>query len=113
MRQQRILIDRIGDVVLSTPPPREIKSKYPDSFVAVLVKTYLMGISLNYSSRDAIITYDNSNRTEKTFRSFVNEVRQYKFNHSFMLLPLEWIDYIIFFVAIKQIKLFIIILDNK
>jgi len=38
MKQLRFLIariDRIGDVVLSTPLPREIKKKYPDSYVAV------------------------------------------------------------------------------
>ena len=46
MKQLRFLIariDRIGDVVLSTPLPREIKKKYPDSYVAVLVKTLHKG----------------------------------------------------------------------
>ena len=93
MREQRILRDRIGD--------------------AVLVKSYLIGIILNHSSMDAIITYDNSNRTEKTFRSFVKEIGTYNFNHSFMLLPLELINYIIFYSGTKWIKLFVITLDNK
>ena len=113
MRQQRILMDRIDDVVLSAPLPREIKAKYPDSFVAVLVKNYLKGIFLNNSFMDAISTYDNSNRTEKTFRTFVNEIRQYNFIHSFMMLPQERINYILIFSDIKQIKLFIITLDNE
>ena len=113
MRQQRILMDQIGDVVLSAPLPREIKAKYPDSFVVVLVKNYLNGIFLNNSSMDAIITYDNSNRIEKAFKSFVNEIRQYNFDHSFMLLPQERIDYILFFAGIKQINLFINTLDNR
>ena len=70
MKQQKFLIariDRIGDVVLSTPLPREIKKKYPDSFVAVLVKNYSKDIYLNNPNVDAIITYDNIDGSEKTF----------------------------------------------
>ena len=49
-KQLRILvarIDRIGDVVLSTPIPREIKRVYPDSFVSVLARHYTKDIYLN------------------------------------------------------------------
>jgi len=106
-------MDGIGDIVLSTPLPRKIKAKYPDSFVAVLVKNYLMGIFLNNSSMDAIIIYDNSNRTEKTFRSFVKEIRQHNSNHFFMLLPQERLNYVIFFAGTKPINLFINTLDNR
>lgn len=68
MKQLRFLIsriDRIGDVVLSTPLPREIKIKYPNSFVAVLVKNYTKDIYLNNPFVDAIITYDNLNKPKK------------------------------------------------
>ena len=47
MKNPRILItrtDRIGDVVLSTPLPRAIKKKYPESYVAVLIKKYTKDI---------------------------------------------------------------------
>ena len=59
MKQLRFLIsriDRIGDVVLSTPLPREIKKKYPNSYVAVLVKHYTKDIYLNNPNVDEIIT---------------------------------------------------------
>ncbi|MDZ7626421.1 MAG: hypothetical protein U5J96_18495 [Ignavibacteriaceae bacterium] len=63
-RQLKILvsrIDRIGDVVLSTPIPREIKKAYPDSFVSVLVKKYTRDIYLNNPYVDEIILYDGEN----------------------------------------------------
>ncbi|MCL4551443.1 MAG: lipopolysaccharide heptosyltransferase family protein, partial [Bacteroidetes bacterium] len=61
-RQRRILIvrpDRIGDVVLSTPLPREIKKTFPDSFVAVLVRKYTQDIYLNNPNVDKILLIDD------------------------------------------------------
>ncbi len=104
MKQLRFLIsriDRIGDVVLSTPLPREIKIKYPNSFVAVLVKNYTKDIYLNNPFVDAIITYDNLNKTEKSFMKLVREIKQYKFSHAFMLLPNEKLNYVLFMSGIK------------
>ncbi|MDZ7765467.1 MAG: hypothetical protein U5K00_13745 [Melioribacteraceae bacterium] len=60
-KQHRILIsrpDRIGDVVLSTPIPREIKKTYPGSFVAMLVRSYTKEIFLNNPHVDEIILAD-------------------------------------------------------
>ncbi len=104
MKQLRFLIsriDRIGDVVLSTPLPREIKIKYPKSFVAVLVKNYTKDIYLNNPFVDAIITYDNLNKTEKSFMELVSEIKEYKFSHAFMLLPNEKLNYVLFMSGIK------------
>ncbi|NUM63612.1 MAG: hypothetical protein HUU44_15995 [Ignavibacteriaceae bacterium] len=61
-------IDRIGDVVLSTPISREIKRVYPDSFVSVLVKKYTKDIYLNNPNVDDIILYDGDD--EKNPKSF-------------------------------------------
>ena len=50
MKKIRLLlsrIDRIGDVILSTAIPREVKKKLPGSFIAVLVKKYTKDIYLN------------------------------------------------------------------
>lgn len=103
MKQQRFLIariDRIGDVVLSTPLPREIKKKYPDSFVAVLVKNYSKDIFLNNPNVDAIITYDTAYGSEKPFWDLVKEIKHFKFSDAFMLLPRERLNYILFFAGI-------------
>ena len=104
MKQLRFLIariDRIGDVVLSTPLPREIKKRYPESFVAVLVKNYTKDIYLNNPNVDEIITYDRPDKTEKGFRKLVSEIKQFKFSHAFMLLPNEKLNYVLFAAGIK------------
>ena len=94
-------IDRIGDVVLSTHLPREIKNKYPDSFVAVLVKNYTKDIYFNNPYVDEIITFDNSDKSDKKFWSIVREIHTFNFTHSFMLLPNKKLNYILFFSGIK------------
>lgn len=104
MKQLRFLIariDRIGDVVLSTPLPREIKKKYPDSFVAVLVRHYTKDIYINNPNVDEIICYDNHDKSIKGFWELVTELRSYKFSHAFMLLPNEKLNYVLFASGIK------------
>lgn len=103
-KQLRFLIcriDRIGDVVLSSPLPREIKKVYPNSFVAVLVRNYTKDIYLNNPNVDEIIIYNE----EQTFHSFfemVRTLRRFKFDYAFMLLPDERLNYILFFSGIKN-----------
>ena len=97
----RILIvrpDRIGDVVLSTPLPREIKKTYPDSFIAVLLRKYTQDIYLNNPYVDKIILIDDG--PDKSFWEKVKEIRKYKFTHSLLLLPTERLNYLLFFAGI-------------
>ncbi len=104
MNKQRFLIariDRIGDVVLSTPLPREIKKKYPDSFVAVLVKNYTKDIYVNNPNVDLIITYDDENANLKPFKTMRRELQEHKFNYAFMLLSNERLNYLLFATGIK------------
>lgn len=101
MPQKRILIsrpDRIGDVVLSTPIPREIKRKYPDSFVAVMLRSYTKDIYLNNPFVDEVIIYDGR---KESFWAKVKELKSYKFTHALMLLPDERINYLLFFAGIR------------
>jgi heptosyltransferase-2 len=96
-KQKRILIvrpDRIGDVVLSTPIPREIKKTFPDSFIAVLVRHYTRDIYINNPYVDKIIVIDES----KSFGSFIEdakELRKYKFTDALALLPTERMNYLL------------------
>lgn len=104
MPQLRILIariDRIGDVVLSTPIPREVKRKYPDSFVAVLVKEYTKDIYINNPYVDEIIIYDED-RVNSNFGKDVKKMRRFKFNHALMLLPNERLNWLLFFSGIRK-----------
>jgi len=94
-------IDRIGDVVLSTPIPREIKKSYPDSFVSVLVRNYTKDIYLNNPNIDEIILFEGKDENNpKTFWQLVSEIREFKFSHAFMLLPNERLNWILFFSGI-------------
>ncbi len=104
MNRIRLLItrvDRIGDVVLSTPIPREIKRKYPDSFVAVLVRDYTKDIYKNNPYVDEIIVY-NKDENDFSFWQMVKRLRKYKFNYAFMLLPDERLNWLLFFCSIKN-----------
>jgi ADP-heptose:LPS heptosyltransferase len=105
-KQLRILvtrIDRIGDVVLSTPIPREVKKAYPDSLVSVLVRKYTSDIYLNNPYVDEIILYDGEdNKDPKPFWQIVKEIRKYTFTHAFMLLPNERLNWMLFFSGIPN-----------
>ena len=104
MNRIRLLItriDRIGDVVLSTPIPREVKRKYPDSFVAVLVRDYTKDIYKNNPYVDEIIVY-NKDENDFSFWQMVKRLRNYKFNHAFMLLPDERLNWLLFLSSIKN-----------
>ena len=104
MNKNRYLIariDRIGDVVLSTSLPREIKKKYPESFVCVLVRNYTKDIYLNNPHVDNIITYDNEDGSKKSFWELLNEISKLKFSYAFMLLPDERLNYLLFLSGVR------------
>jgi ADP-heptose:LPS heptosyltransferase len=103
--QKRILIsrpDRLGDVVLSTPLPREIKKAFPDSFVAVMVRNYAKPVFENNPYVDEIITIDDFLAKQKgSFWRALKKLRSLKFNYALMLLPNERINYLLFAAGIK------------
>ncbi|MEE9572109.1 MAG: lipopolysaccharide heptosyltransferase family protein, partial [Candidatus Neomarinimicrobiota bacterium] len=104
MNRIRLLItrvDRIGDVVLSTPIPREVKRKYPNSFVAVLVRDYTKDIYKNNPYVDEIIVY-NKDEDDFSFLQMMKRLRKYKFNFAFMLLPDERLNWLLFLSSIKN-----------
>jgi ADP-heptose:LPS heptosyltransferase len=105
-KQLRILvarIDRIGDVILSTPIPREIKKARPDSYVAVLVRKYTKDVYLNNPYVDEIIIYDEDNNGNVPhFWSLVKTLRKHRFTHAFMLLPNERLNWLLFFSFISN-----------
>lgn len=106
MAQKRILIsrpDRIGDVVLSTGIPREIKKKYPASFVAVLVRSYTKDIFINNPFVDEIIVDDFTSENKwEGFGDRLKEIKKFKFTDALMLLPNERICYMLFLAGIKN-----------
>jgi len=103
-KQKRILIirpDRIGDVVLSTPIPRELKQFYPDCYVGVLVRNYTKDIYINNPNVNQIII-DSEKKDIKSKIQLVREIRSHNFTHAFMLLPTERMNWLLFFAGIKN-----------
>lgn len=102
MKYARILItrtDRIGDVVLSTPLPRAIKRKYPESYIAVLVKNYTKDLYLNNPNVDELIIEDDEG---KSFIKLISLIRNKNFTHSLTLIPTEKINWLLFLCGIKK-----------
>ena len=105
-KQKRILIsrpDRLGDVILSTPIPREIKKTFPGSFVAILIRSYAKDIYLNNPHVDEIIIADDIlEKDNNNFWSKVRDIRKFRFTHALMLLPNERINYLLFLAGIRH-----------
>jgi len=100
MKNPRILIvrpDRIGDVVLSTHLPREIRRKYPDSYISVLLREYTKDIYSGNPKVNSIITIDN-----KSWITLAKEIRKQKFDIAITLIPTEKLNWILFLAGIKN-----------
>lgn len=102
--RKRILIvrqDRIGDVVLATPLPREIKRRWPDCRVAVLVRSYTAPLFAHDPHVDEILTDDApASGRGPSFRRLVRDLRRRRFSHALMLLPQARINYATFCAGI-------------
>jgi heptosyltransferase-2 len=95
--------DRVGDVVVTTAIPREIKEQWPDSYVAVLVSFYTKDIYLNNPYVDEIIINEDLQwKGAREFFSRVSFIRRFKFTHALMLLPSESINYLLFLSGIRH-----------
>lgn len=103
---KRIIIsrpDRIGDVILSTAIPREIKNNFSDSYVAVLVRSYTKDIYLNNPFVDKIILCDDFEKISlKGILTKAKMLAQYNFTHALSLLPNKKISYLFFLAGIEN-----------
>ena len=60
-RQKKILIvrlDRLGDVVLSTPVIKNLRGAYPDSYIAFMVRPYTSQVVEGNPYLNEVIVYD-------------------------------------------------------
>ena len=89
---KRILIvrmDRIGDVVLSTPVIKAVRDEYPDSYIAVLVRPYARDIINGNPYVNEVITYDKSGRQRGILGNvrFISSLRRKRFDLVIILHP--------------------------
>lgn len=91
-RYKKILIvrmDRIGDVVLSTPAIKAVRDAYPDSHIAVLVRPYAREVVDGNPCIDEVITYDKLGREKSLFGKirFIAGLKNKKFDLAIILHP--------------------------
>lgn len=99
---KRILIvrtDRVGDVVMITAIPREIKKAFPDAFVATLTQPNTARILENNPYIDEMITDDLS---KDTFWEVVRKIKSLKFDYGLLIHPTERAAYQLFWGRVKQ-----------
>lgn len=104
MLPRNILIirqDRIGDCVLATGLPRELKARWPACRVSVLVRSATRGIFEHNPHVDKILT-DNWDdpRGREPFWTMVGRLRRRRFTHALMLLPQARYNYMTFCAGI-------------
>jgi len=88
----RILVirpDRIGDVVLTTPLIRALRSRYPGAYLASLVCPYSQAVLEGTPHLDRILLDDpdGNDRGLRGFWSLVARIRLERFGVSLMVLP--------------------------
>jgi len=89
---KRVLIvrlDRIGDVLLSTPVIKAIRDAYPDTYIAMMVRRYAKDILEGNPYLDEVIIYEKTGRERNLAGnlSFLNSLRRRKFDVAFLLHP--------------------------
>ena len=84
-----VRMDRIGDVVLSTPAIKAVRNAYPDSHIAVLVRPYAREVVDGNPYIDEVITYDKSAREKGLLGKikFILNLRNKKFDLAIILHP--------------------------
>lgn len=95
-------IDRIGDTVLATPIPRELKKSFPGCEVSLLVRSYTKDIFLNNPHVDNILVWDDFSRGIQSIRSLASLIKPYQFTDGFMLLHNETLAYAFFLAGVKK-----------
>ena len=75
-------MDRIGDVVLSTPAIKAVRDAYPDSYIAVLVRPYAREIVDGNPYIDEVMTYDKFGKEKSLFGNirFIHDLRKKRFD---------------------------------
>lgn len=103
---KRVLIvrqDRIGDCVLATGLPREIKRTWPDAKVGVLVRRATEPVFANNPHVDVALTDDPTPQDRRrSFWSTVRALWRHRFTHALMLLPQARVTYLTFWAGIPS-----------
>ncbi len=103
----RILVvrpDRIGDVVLSLPVLNALRSRWPEAYLAMLVRPYTRDVPAGNPCLDAIIEDDPEagHRGLGGFLGQVRHLRTHRFDTALMLLPTMRHAWMLFLAGIPR-----------
>lgn len=104
---KRIIIvrmDRVGDVVLSSPAIKAVRDAYPNSRIAVLVRPYAREVVDGNPCIDEVITYDKSGKEKGLFGKirFIARLKNKKFDLAIILHPKNSSHILVFLAGIPK-----------
>ena len=107
MPPQRILIirlDRLGDVVLSTPVIQALRAKFPDAYLAMMVRPACREIIDGNPLLNEVIVYDKDvlHRSVKATWRFARRLRAHHFDTAIVLHPTNRSHWIVRFAGIPM-----------
>jgi heptosyltransferase-2 len=87
---QRLLIrstNWIGDAVMTTPAIRAIRKRFPNSYVSLLAKPWVMPVFENSEHIDQLLIYDDKGRHKGIFGKFrlARDLKKYHFDAAILL----------------------------
>jgi heptosyltransferase-2 len=84
-----IRLDRIGDVVLSTPAIKAVRDAYPESHIAFMARPYAEDVVKGNPYLDEVITYDKSGKEKGLFGNMrlIAGLSKKKFDLAIILHP--------------------------
>lgn len=99
-----VRIDRIGDVLLSTPVIKALREAYPDAFIAMMVSPYAKDIVSGNPYLDEVIIYDKDGKHKSWGRSikFSQNLKKKKFDAAIILHPTNRAHLITYFAGIPK-----------
>lgn len=96
-----IRLDRIGDVLLSTPAIRAVREAYPKAHIACMVRPYARDIVAENRDLDETIVYDKSMGIVGTVR-FIRYLRKQRFDLAIVLHPTSRSHLVTFLARIPE-----------
>ena len=84
-----IRLDRIGDVVLSTPVVQALRAAYPDAFLAMMVRPACRELVEGHPALNEVILYDKEGAHRSAWATirFARRLRRYAFDTALVLHP--------------------------
>ncbi|MDD5496285.1 MAG: lipopolysaccharide heptosyltransferase II [Candidatus Omnitrophica bacterium] len=99
-----IRLDKMGDIILSTPAIKAMRNAYPNSHIAFMAQPYVHDILKGNPYLDEVILYDKKERERGFFRNlrFVLKLRKKKFDLAVAFHPSNRTHMITFFAGIPE-----------